>query len=439
MPIRSSIIYPYLAAMGVTLLDRAGFDVEFLDCPTMEYEWKDIGFLLEDARLIVLEARTPIMKSIWETCDILHSQYPKAEIVLYGDHVSWNPYESIPWADYIIRGGDDDKGVLSVCKAVRKHGDARIVTTVPLTKNLDKLPFCDRNLVSWKLYYEAWKHREKFVWTMSQRGCYYRCSFCAWAETLWKNKLRYRTPGNVVDEYGQIYDELGECEVLDDADLFDTQWGLKFAEELLYRGYRNKEFLWAFQTHPNMIHNLKALKTMRKAGRRTVKLGIESGNQITLNRIAKCTTIKIIEKAIRLLKEANIMVHANLIVGWPWETKEMAYHTIDWIKKLDPNQAQFSLLIPYPNTAIYEEAEANGWFLIDQNDWSSFDASVPMLKMEDLTPEEIVQLYKDCWSKFYLNWKYIMKHILKVRHWEGVKQLYRGFNSIYRGHMRAVE
>jgi radical SAM superfamily enzyme YgiQ (UPF0313 family) len=132
------------------------------------------------------------------------------------------------------------------------------------------------------------------------------------------------------------------------------------------------------------------------------------------------------------------MVHANLMLGFPWETKKMVYETLDWIKKLDPNQAQFSMLIPYPNTEIFQMAAENGWF-IQQPKWDNFDASFPMLRMDGLSGEEIVDLYVDLWKGFYLNWRYIWRHLKTIRHWEGIVNLWHGFRSVYFGHMKAVD
>lgn len=438
MPIRASIIYPYIASIGATLLKESYYDIRFMDCPTMRITWKTVYSELEDADFIILEARTPIMPYVWKLCVELREKYPSIKILLYGDHVTWNPQESLPYCDYIVMGGYYDHGIYQLIDLLAKgYGMKEIFH--PSTISLDSLPWANRDLVPWDLYYEAWKHREKFFWTMSMRGCFYRCIFCAWAKTFWNNRISYRSVTNVADEYEYLYNRYGVCEILDDADLFDTTWGTSFAKELLDRGLDGGEIYWAFQTHPNMINDLESLKLMRKSGLRTVKLGVESLNDVSLDMMKKGTNLKQIEKSFELLKEAKVMIHANLMVGFPWESKEDAYKTIDLIKKLDPNQAQFSLTIPYPNTELYDIARENGWLLVGERDWGSYDASKPMLKMKGLSSEEIVQLYKDHWSKFYFDPKYIWDHIKVIRHWEGFKQLWRGFKSIYFGHMRAIK
>jgi len=432
-PIRASLEYPYLNAMGVTCLDQAGFDVEWLDCPTKRK--KKLPKI--NADLVVMEARTPILNHVFQAADSLREE--GITVVLFGDHVTWQPDEALKHCDYVVLGGDFDYGVTQLCLQLLQGIDVNSKFDVGLVENLDSLPHVDREIVPWNDYLEAWKIRDTYLYTMSGRGCLYNCIFCAWITPLWHNRMRQRSVNDVVEEFWEAYEKYGKCYIWDDHDCFDTSWGLKFAKKLLETGNTHKEVLWAFQSHSNMIHDLSALKTMKKAGLHLVKLGIESGNQISLNKIKKGTTIKQHERAIKLLKEAEITVHANLMVGFPWEDKKQAYHTIEWIKKIDPNQAQFSLIIPYPWTQLFDMAKENGWLLVQEGDWDSYDATKPMLKMEGMTLEEIMQLYKDCWDKFYLNWHYKWKRLKTVRNWADLKQLLRGYYSVRFGHMRAIK
>ncbi len=438
---RSSIIYPYLAASGCTILERDGFDIEFLDCPTMNLGWNDIERSISNTEFIVLEIRTPIFNHIMRLCDRIKSQNNRITTILYGDHTTALPNEALSNenVDYIVACGDYDVGVAKLVKLLSEGKSPDRYFHFPLKDNLDEIPFVDRDLVPWNLYYEAWRHRKEFGWTMSMRGCNHSCTFCAWVKTMWNGRVRFRSPRNVAEEYEHMHNTYGITEVLDDADNFITKWGVEFAKEMITRGYGREDILWAIQTHPNQITSLEDMKLLRKSGLFTVKLGIESLNQKTLDLIKKGTTVKQIERATKILKEAGIIVHANLMVGYPWETKEDAYDTINKIKELDPNQAQFSLLIPYPNTEIYLQALENNWLLVDPTNWEGFNAIRPILKMADLDSEGIKKLYKDCWAKFYFDKQYIWKHIRSVRHWEGVMQLWKGFESIYFGHMKSMD
>jgi len=440
MPIRASIIYPYLAASGVTQINKAGYEVVFLDCPTMEHTWKDVEKDVSDADLVILEGRTPIIKQIWDSITIIKGLNPLVKIAVYGDHVSWNPGETLSQgADFILKGGDSDYSARWLCDRLAEGKNPGAVVDCGLVKNLDSLPWVDRELVNWRPYYESWRNRDVFLWNMGMRGCYYHCVYCAWAETLWQNQIRYRSPRKVAEESWSLWRKYGDLEILDDSDLFDMSWGVQFARQLLNIGFSNQEIKWSCQTHPSQIRSLEDLKTMKKSGLTVAKLGVESGCDFSLEKMRKGSNRKMIEKAIRLLKDAGVFVHANMMIGFPWETKLDVLEWISWIKKLDPNQAQFSLVIPYPNTELWQMAQDHGWFIQDPEKWELYDASFPMMKMDGLSGEEVVELYQKCWSSFYLNRSYMWRHLKKVRHISGLKQLWRGFRSIYFGHLKAVD
>lgn len=441
MPIRASIIYPYLAASGVTLIHEAGHDVELLDCPTKCLSWEDITPKLQAADLVILEGRTPILDQIHNAIKVIKGLAPGVPVAVYGDHVSWDPMSTLmEGADFIIQGGDYDVSAAHLAGALAQ--DDSVLRRIWNYKqvNLDDLPFVDRELVDWRDYYEAWKKRDVFLWNMSSRGCPYHCIFCAWAGTFWDHEWRGRSPQNYFNEMNDLFLKYGEMELLDDADLFSMRFGKEFSRILADNCFK-KEILWSCQTHPAQILSVSVsdLRFMKKHGLSVVKLGIESSHDSTLQWLKKGSSRSMIEKAIRNLQEADVMVHANMMIGFPPETKKMALESLEWIKKLDPNQAQFSMVIPYPNTEIWKKAEENDWFIQDKLKWSLYDASFPMLKMEGLSGEEIVDLYVQLWRSFYFNPRFIWRHLKTIRHWEGVKSLFKGARSVAFGHMKAVD
>jgi anaerobic magnesium-protoporphyrin IX monomethyl ester cyclase len=439
-PVKSSLEYPYLNAMGVTQLYNADFSVTYLDCPAKNISsWERIWTQVRSADLVIMEARTPIVKYIYQCCHKLGFN-GHTKTALFGDHVTWNPQEALNHCDYVISGGDYDYAALKLAEELREGKKPERIFRAGLVGNLDSLPHVNREIVPWNDYFEAWRIRDVYLYTMSGRGCWYRCRFCAWIKEYWECRVRQRSVEDVAAEFAEALSKYDEPYIWDDHDCFDTAWGYKFAQRLLdYYHFSHKEILWGFQTHSNLIPGVESLKVMKRAGLHLVKLGIESGNQGTLDLINKGLTVEQHERAIDRLKEADITVHANLMVGFPWETKQEAYHTIEWIKKLDPNQAQFSLVIPYPWTELYTMAKDNGWLLVQEGDWESFDATHPMLSMPGMTTDEITKLYRDCWDHFYLNWHYKLRHLRTVHTLADLKQLIRGYYSVRFGHMRAME
>jgi anaerobic magnesium-protoporphyrin IX monomethyl ester cyclase len=447
MPIQVSIIYPYLAASGVTLLHESGHDARLMDCPTCGISWRAVEAQVADADVVILEARAPIMNELAQCISRVKENSWRALVtkrpfvVVYGDHVSWDPGEGLrAGADVVIQGGDYDWGVFTLIQALTAGEPLPQIWNPGLLKNLKQLPWVDRELVNYKPYYEAWRERNHFFWLMSSRGCPYSCIYCSWTGTLWENRIRFRDPEDVANEMNYLYQEYGSLELLDDADCFSPQMADRGQiQRLELFEISEDQIRWGVQTHPNMISDLDLMKRLKAVGLSLVKLGLESGNQITLDTIHKNLKIEQSVKAIRILQDAEISVHANMIVGWPWESKEMAYHSIEWIKKLRPNQAQFSLLIPYPNTELFDVAKSNGWLTVPAEDYSKLDASRPMLKMVNMSSDDVVKLYQDAWRLFYLDPKYIIRKLLAIHDLGSIRQLINGYKSVTKGHMKAVE
>ena len=60
-------------------------------------------------------------------------------------------------------------------------------------------------------------------------------------------------------------------------------------------------------------------------------------------------------------KALGITIHGTFILGLPGETRETIEETIRFAREIDPDTIQVSLAAPYPGTALYEEAQRNGW------------------------------------------------------------------------------
>ena len=61
----------------------------------------------------------------------------------------------------------------------------------------------------------------------------------------------------------------------------------------------------------------------------------------------------------------GILVHGTFIVGLPGETRDSIERTIEFAKTIDPYSLQVSLAAPYPGTALYHQAQENGWLPIE--------------------------------------------------------------------------
>ena len=166
--------------------------------------------------------------------------------------------------------------------------------------------------------------------------------------------------------------------------------------------------------------------------------GVESGNQTTLNKLNKGTTIESIIDESGLPQEEGLKLHITVMVGYPWETRQDALKTLNLAKMLMQNgravTLQSTVVIPYPGSKLYDEALKNGWFRVDPQDYERFDMKEPVLKTPDMTPEEVIKLCDEIY-KVFLSPKYMLKQLVRIRSIKDVRYSIKGAAKVL-GHVK---
>ena len=448
-----SFIYPLVPAMAATLLDRQGFEVVW-DDSIAEGRNLDQFFdrvSTEKPDIIAFETKTPVVRRLWELAAALKANGGESRLVLFGDHVTAKPEESMMKSpiDYVITGGNYDISLLALAKHLRDEDalpngiwyrdGAQIKNTgrFKLDFDLNELPFIDRRLTQAHLYGEKWKKRRPFMYTMVGRDCPWgKCAFCAWT-TLYP-RFRTRKPESLLDELGYLIDEFGVKEVFDDTGTFPGgNWLKSFCEGMIQRGY-SREILFSCNMRFDYLRDPKVPELMKRAGFRKVKSGLESANDTTLAKINKGLKVADIVKGCKNAARAGIDVHLTAIVGYPWETKEDAQRTLDLATKLmaegDAEMLQATVLVPYPGTPLYNYGLDNDLFRFDPTDYDRFDMTEPVLKTPDMTPEEVVGMCQGLYKAF-LTPRFVCRRLMNTHSWEDLDYLIRGAKAVI-GHLK---
>lgn len=397
--------YPMVPAYAATLLKKAGYEIFWLDGITkrQKYEEWEKELLSIEPDVLMLETKTPVVKYHWEMIDKLKQLAIgnwQLVIVLAGDHITALPEESMKncGVDYILTGGDYDFLLLNLCNHLnkgedlepgiwyRENGQIKNTGHFVLNHNLDNLPFIDRDLTQWKLY--AYKNsnycRTPGTYTMFGRDCWWaRCTFCSWANILYPPETyRAMSVRRALDEIGHIISNYPICEIMDDSGTFSTgDWLCQFCQGMIDRGYNKR-----VRINCNMRFNAGLAKEdyqlMRRAGFRFLLYGLESANQNTLDRLNKDLKVEQIEPVLKWAKEAGLNPHITVMVGFPWETRKDIENTLGFSHKLFKkgliDTLQATIVIPYPGTALFKEAEENDQ--LKTLDWNQYDMSEPILK-----------------------------------------------------------
>jgi radical SAM superfamily enzyme YgiQ (UPF0313 family) len=330
------------------MLSRRGHDVIWADGVAAEQSYADYRTRVEREQpdLLAFETKTPVVKQHWRIIRDLKTVAPAAKVVLMGDHVTAFPAETMANApvDYVLTGGEFDAGLLAIADHAAgrgplvpgiwwRDGDAvRDTGAFQLTKrSYDDRPFFDRDLTQWELYYEHLYYRP-CTFTMVGRDCWRpKCTFCSWT-TLWPS-FGTRPAESLLDEIGMVIERYGVREIFDDTGTFPIGAFLKqFCRGMVERGY-DREIYFSCNMRIDALRQ-PDYEMMARAGFRLVKLGIESANQTTLDRIDKGTSVEDLVRGCKEAKRAGLSPHLTTMVGYPWESRDDARRTLDLTSEL---------------------------------------------------------------------------------------------------------
>jgi anaerobic magnesium-protoporphyrin IX monomethyl ester cyclase len=212
------------------------------------------------------------------------------------------------------------------------------------------------------------------------RGCPFTCSFCSqWK--FWRD-YRVRDPKAVVDEIEDLVNDhgVGFFILADEEPTINRKKFIQFCEELIARGPARPGANGASTpASPTSTATSELLKFYRKAGLVHVSLGTEAAAQMKLDLFNKETKVEENKEAIRLLREADIFVEAQFIVGLDNETPETLEETYQMAWDWQPDLANWAMYTPWPFTPLFQELRDK----VEIFDFSKYNFVTPIMKPGD--------------------------------------------------------
>jgi radical SAM superfamily enzyme YgiQ (UPF0313 family) len=422
-------------------LKEAGFEVKLFD--TTFYKWTersatenrieylqirpyssdkyDLEFkstdMLEDFRKVV-EEFDPLLigASVVEPTYRLglkllnHVSDLKIPTIMGGVHVIFAP-EMVINEDCVdmICIGEGEKSFVDLCKKIAAGEDHTAIPNIWVKKDgniiknpngplidINKLPYLDFSIYEKERLYRPMTGKiYKTVIVEVSRGCPYMCSYCgdhALAMNFKEQGKWYREKDieRVIDEikyYVEKYDAeylyiMSESFLAMRTERFD-----KFVEL-----YKDIKLPFWFNTRPENITREK-VKKLEEINCHRISLGIEHGNEEfrrgTLHRYV--SNERIIE-ACKILEESSITYSVNNIIGFPGETRELIFDTINLNKQIVADGISTHIFTPYHGTELRELSEQKGYIEKDLIAEDFFIGSV--MNMPQLPNEEIIGLMR---------------------------------------------
>jgi radical SAM superfamily enzyme YgiQ (UPF0313 family) len=274
--------------------------------------------------------------------------------------------------------------------AFRKGDDIFFTERAELIKDLDILPFPDRDDLPVKFYHDMEICGTPLGIILSSRGCPFSCNFCVERQVVYSAPVyRKRKPEKVVEEMKELKDKYKVKQIyFDDQTMTVDRTHVKaICDKIISTGL---DIPWACMGDVNLDY--ESLKLMKKAGCVGIKFGIETIDEISLQNTKKLfIQKKKVEDFVKNCKRLNIYTGATFSVGLVGDTKKGILTTLKFAKNLDLDNFQVSISTPFPGTPFFEFVKSKGYLLTEE--WINFDGnSNAVVSYPNLSKEEIENL-----------------------------------------------
>ncbi|MFQ5716034.1 MAG: B12-binding domain-containing radical SAM protein [Nitrospinales bacterium] len=408
---------PLRLGMAAAIFEKSGYTCEIQDYPSEEKTWQDFERDLArfDPDLLFISTTFGTRHEDLEACRIAKRHNENIVTLMKG------------------APGDDD-GALESCRqldffttrevdweiksiALRERLDeipgltyrnnGQIISNPkgPFLKDLDSLPVPAYHLYNHELYRRP-DTGEKLIIITAAKGCPEECIFCT-APLGTGKALRQRSPKSIIDEVQECTEKYGVKNFLLASETFtyNKKWALEICNEILDR---NLKISWNCNTRADRIDE-ELVEWMKRAGCHAIAMGLESGNQDTLDRMKKGITLAQAEQAVKIISAAKIRTYLTYVIGFPWETRELIEETVQFAIKLSGDITEFILAIPLYGTELHDIAKQEG--ILEETGRFLNDNRV---KHSYLSHDELAQIYRQAMRRFYLRPSYILQTLTRA-------------------------
>jgi len=417
-------------------LKQVGHHTGYVDGMDRALDWvvDEINAFAPD--IVAFSCTTFAWKRTVDLCRMIKQDRPEVVTLVGGPHVTGVKLHCLEeGVDYGLTG-DAEQSIVSLVAALESDMDLSKIKGLVYRdeaeagkpklnlggffKDLDSLPFPDYDLVDIRDYPPsvAFYNRLPSMTMMTTRGCPALCTFCDAS-----SNFRVRSMDNVIEEIRFLKDTYDLKHIL----FYDED--LPLVKKRLYEMCNrfideDLDISWCCNSRADSIDE-PMVKLMKKAGCWRILVGVESGNQETLDAIMKGLTLAEIKEKVKMIRSYGIEVLGTFIFGLPGETYEMGLKTVDFAIEIDLDYAIFLKLTPFPGTHMAQGIEKKGRLT---GNWApNLISFVP----NEMTEEEMAKLSSEAIRRFYMRPAYLLKRGLKMRSWRDLERNLRGFFSFF--------
>lgn len=308
----------------------------------------------------------------------------QATVVLGGAHATALPEEGLRNGFDVVVTGEAEEDIVRLVN--RPPGQPRIVHA-GMVRDIDHLPFPERSLVdndkSWQPFLGLGQDPGlRTTSILLTRGCPYRCTFCG-PHFYYRRRSDHKVAAELEMLHEQGYRGLV---IVDDLPFVTEQQVRSFCERI-----RPLQMKFRCNFRADLL-TPKIARLLAEAGCCRLQFGIESANQLILDRISKGTSPEVNGHTVEICHEHGLQVKAMFIWGFPNDGPETARQIVDWVARYLPDSIQVSRFVPLPGSPVWHSGYHRR--VTDYNTLAFFRNSrkrMPIGVANDLLPLEALE------------------------------------------------
>ncbi len=440
--------------------EKTGDEVRAYTLQVKKTDFKDLGILPEEGDVVedfrkVVESYKPDLVGL--SCievtyplgvELLKAvRHTKTPTIVGGVYATFSP-DVVIKEDCVdmICVGEGELALVELCKRMRAGEDITHVQNVWVKQNgmlyknplrraieMKELPFQDWEVYDRRRFWKPMGGKISVTGTFEMnRGCPYSCTFCV---NSGFNKL-YKGLGGYYreQEIPRLIEEMQEKK-----ERYNLQFVYLVAESFLTTSRKRvEEFARCYpkvglpfwiEARPESITK-EYVQLLASVGCEGISVGIESGNyELRKKVLGRDITNERIIKAFELLEGSGIRVSANNIIGFPAETRENIFDTIELNRQIRARGVMVSFFSPYRGCALREVCELEKYLKEDSiaNDYRL----APTLDMPQLRRRELIGLHRA--FPLYVRFPKCEWPLIKVCEGDGpqAENLYQELSKVY--------
>ena len=336
---------------------------------------------------------------------IRHTGIP---VVMGGVFCTFAPQRAISYPEVdMICVGEGENAIVDLCEFMRTGKDYSNVTNLWVKKpngdivrnsvtnpvDVDSLPMPD-----WEIFEDARFYRPmygqlyKMIPVETHRGCPYTCSFCnspsqnvLYAEMTGTSFFRKRSMDLVYQDLVYFRDVMKGEYIYFWADTFFAYSSREFDE--FCEMYSQIKLPFWCQTRPETVTH-ERIKKLKDVGLHLIAFGMEHGNEkFRAEVVDRRYKNELAINSLQIPREYDVPFSVNNIIGFPDETRELSFDTIEINRQINPDQMSCSILQPYAGTALHNVAVEKGY--LDPNAICPANSDDTLMEMPFYTREEM--------------------------------------------------